>query len=335
MLLSDFDFSIPKNLIAKYPLPERQASRLLVVPDLSVSIFKDLHNFAKPNDVLVLNNSKVIKSRIIIDDIEIFLHQKLAENLWQAFVKPGKKITPNLCFNIDTHKLVIKDKLPDGQVVVELISDVDVFTFLDKYGQVPLPPYIKRMAEDLDQSRYQTLFAQVAGSVAAPTAGLHFTKELIAKFATKGVKICYVTLHVGAGTFLPIKVDNIERHSMHHENYSITQETADIINSAKQNNQRIIAVGTTTLRALESASKNAELCAQHASTNLFIKPGFKFNIVDMLVTNFHLPKSTLLILAAAFGGYENIKKAYLFAVENNFRFFSYGDANLIYRYDII
>ena len=335
MLLSDFDFIIPKNLIASYPLTERQDSRLLVVPDLSLRIFGDLHNFAKENDVLVLNDSKVIKSRIIIDDIEIFLHQRLKENLWQAFVKPGKKVTAGLCFNIDEHKLIIKDKLENGQAIVELISDIGVFDFLDKYGQMPLPPYIKRPASDIDQDRYQTVFAKIKGSVAAPTAGLHFSEKLIAKFLAKGVKICYITLHVGAGTFLPIKVENLCQHSMHHENYMVSQETADIINTAKRNNQKIIAVGTTALRALESASMDGELCALHASTDLFIKPGFKFNMVDMLVTNFHLSKSTLLILVAAFGGYENMKKAYEFAVKNNFRFFSYGDANLIYRHDLI
>jgi S-adenosylmethionine:tRNA ribosyltransferase-isomerase len=335
MLLSDFDFAIPKSLIAKYPLPDRQTSRLLVIPDLAVNVFENLADFVQPNDVLVLNNSKVIKSRIIIDEIEIFLHHQLDKNLWQAFSKPAKKVTLGSKFNIDEHKLIVKEKLDDGQVIVELISDMDAFSFLDKYGQMPLPPYIKRLADNTDDARYQTVFAKIKGSVAAPTAGLHFTKELIAQLLAKGIKICYITLHVGAGTFLPVKTEDIHQHKMHYENYSISQETADIINIAKQNNQKTIAVGTTTLRTLESSSSQGRVIAQNASTNLFVKPGFKFNVVDMLVTNFHLPKTTLLMLVAAFGGYGNIKKAYEFAVKNNFRFFSYGDANLIYRHDTI
>jgi S-adenosylmethionine:tRNA ribosyltransferase-isomerase len=337
--LEDFDFELPKELIAQDPLPLRDTSKLLVIKGqkLQSGTFTDIIDFLNPGDVLVLNDSKVVKSRIFVikghSNIELFFHKQIAESLWQAFAKPAKKISKNDVFDFGNTKLLVEQKLDSGEIIIrfDLKDDLDVLGFLEKFGQMPLPPYIKRSANEHDEQRYQTIFAQNPGSVAAPTAGLHFTTKLLEQIKAKGVKVAYVTLHVGAGTFLPIKVENIESHIMHYENYTIPHETANIINQAKQNNNRVIAVGTTTLRTLESAAQGNQVPAVSSSTNLFIKPRFKFQIADMLITNFHLPKSTLLLLVSAFGGYQNIRSAYEFAIQNNFRFFSYGDANLIYR----
>jgi len=304
---------------------------------LQTGLFSDVINFLNAGDVLVLNDTKVIKSRLFVHkngyEIELFLHKNLEQNIWQAFARPAKKIFIGDVFTVGDSQITIINKLESGEVVVrlDLQNGTSVFDFFEQCGCTPLPPYIKRSANPIDDKRYQTVFSNSPGSVAAPTAGLHFTDELLEQIKAKGVKICHITLHVGAGTFLPVKTEDIAAHKMHYENYSISSEVANAINLAKKNNNRIIAVGTTALRAMESASHNGLLLAKNASTDIFIRPGFHFQIVDVLITNFHLPKSTLLMLVSAFAGYENIKAAYQFAISNSFRFFSYGDANLIYK----
>ena len=339
-------FELPEDLIANYPTTQRDKSKLLVLQNgqLKSLFFHDIIDFFQKGDVLVLNDSKVIKSRIIIDGkIEFFLHKKLNkelddqnifndDNTWLAFAKPSKKIKVNDVFDIVGNKLIVVEKLKRGEWVVSLELKTSTIDFFNQFGQIPLPPYIKREAEAIDENRYQTVYAKQGFSVAAPTAGLHFTDDLLDKIRVKGVEVVYVTLHVGAGTFLPIQVDNIDEHKMHYEAYSICKNTADVINEAKKSNAHIFACGTTTIRALESSCSNGLVKEiDNAQTNLFIKPGFNFQVVDRLITNFHLPKSTLLLLVAAFAGEENIKKIYTHAIENKFRFFSYGDASLIFR----
>jgi S-adenosylmethionine:tRNA ribosyltransferase-isomerase len=339
LTLADFDFELPQNLVAQEPIPNRDISRLLVIKGhaLEQSNFKSIVDFFNPGDVLVLNDTKVIKSRIFViknsKQIELFFHQQLEPNLWQAFAKPAKKIAIGDVFELADAKIIVIDKLCSGEIVVrvQIDSRMNIWDFFEQHGKMPLPPYIKRSAESYDDSSYQTVFAANPGSVAAPTAGLHFTEDLLNSLKNKGVKICYITLHVGAGTFIPIKAENIESHQMHYENYSVTQETAELINNAIRDRRNVIAVGTTTLRTLESCCEHGLVIAKTANTNIFIKPGFNFQIADMLITNFHLPKSTLLLLVSAFAGLEEIKNAYAFAISNNFRFFSYGDANLIYK----
>ena len=338
MKLEDFDFHLPEQLIAQHPIQNRSSSKLLVLEQNSPTskTFDEIIDFFQAGDCLVLNDTKVIKSRIFPfgndQKLEIFLHQQIEENLWQAFAKPGKKFKIGQIFNFDQHRLIVEDKLADGQLLIRTqLDNCHIHSFLDQYGTLPLPPYIKRSADILDEQRYQTTFAKNAGSVAAPTAGLHFTQELLGRIRQKGVSICYVTLHVGAGTFLPIKVSQIDEHKMHSENCFVPEETVSLINTSKLNGKKIIAVGTTTLRTLESCAQNNLLTPGWLSTDIFIKPGFKFQIADILVSNFHLPKSTLLILVSAFAGYQNIQQAYDFAIKNHFRFFSYGDACLLHR----
>ncbi|AVP87607.1 S-adenosylmethionine--tRNA ribosyltransferase-isomerase [Candidatus Phycorickettsia trachydisci] len=331
--VSDLDFPLDTKQIALNPLEKRDESRLLVIKgqNLKEIVFKDIVDLFHPGDVLVLNNSKVIKSRIIVSlegkNIELFLHKQIEENRWQAFAKPAKKLSIGQVFSLGDNKIRVAEKLESGEVILELNLVLSSLEFFDQFGKIPLPPYIKRPSEKSDEEQYQTIFAANSGSVAAPTAGLHFTQEVLDKIKAKGAQVVYITLHVGAGTFLPIKSENVDDHEMHYENYEISQETAQIINDAK----RVVAVGTTTLRTLESSCEDGKVIAQKSSTNLFIKPGFKFHVVDLLITNFHLPKSTLLLLVWAFGGRNNMEKAYDYAVKNNFRLFSYGDTSLIYH----
>jgi S-adenosylmethionine:tRNA ribosyltransferase-isomerase len=339
MQLADFDFHLPKNLIAQEPLLHRTASRLLVVNNglVNEQKFSNLIEHINKGDVLVLNDTKVIKSRLFVSKdghkIEIFLHKDLGNNLWQAFVGPAKKVAIGDIFILGPARLSAHSRLENGQMLfgLDLPGGVDVFSFFNEFGALPLPPYIKRSANSSDDERYQTVFANCQGSVAAPTAGLHFTDDILGQIRAKGATVCFVTLHVGAGTFLPVKAENIDSHKMHDEKYTVSAQVADLINQAKANGNKIIAVGTTALRALESCAFDGILHPCSSSTDIFIRPGFKFQIVQMLVTNFHLPKSTLLMLVSAFAGFENIKKAYNFAITNEFRFFSYGDANLLYQ----
>lgn len=340
MKLSDFDFDLPQELIAQTPPEKRGDSKLLVVSpedEYTVTQFSHISHFLREGDLLVFNDSKVIKAKLELHKndsvIDLNLNRPITDNVWHGFTRPAKKLEEGDEFAFGEHIVVINKKLGMGEVEVEfrlaggLASLEDVYDFLDVFGEIPLPPYIKRDGPDImDEERYQTIYSNALGSVAAPTAGLHFTDEIFVDLHKKNIEMAFVTLHVGAGTFLPVKTEDIHEHKMHYESYFIDQEEADKINKAKAENRRIIAVGTTALRTLESAALKGELSEDNGDTNLFITPGFDFKIVDAMITNFHLPKSTLLMLISAFAGYNKIKAAYKFAINNRFRFFSYGDA---------
>jgi S-adenosylmethionine:tRNA ribosyltransferase-isomerase len=337
MDISLFDYELDKDLIAQFPCSPRDSSRLLSCLD---NIPKDF-NFNKlpeilnSGDVLVINNTKVIPSRLFGKrdnvNIEVTLHLKVKRNQWRAFVKPGKKCRVNdeLVFK-DRLKAIVIEKFIEGDLLLEFNKDEkDLLRAVNNQGVMPLPPYIKREYHLVDdKSDYQTIFASNEGAVAAPTAGLHFTDKLIYKLEKKGIIISPVTLHVGAGTFLPVKVENVLNHKMHEEWGSLDLNASEIINNAIVNKKRIIALGTTSLRILETIAmkNNGKIIPWSGLTNLFITPGFKFNIVDLLITNFHLPKSTLLMLVSAFYGRENLFNAYDYAIKKKYRFFSYGDS---------
>lgn len=340
MKTSFFDFSLPPERIAAQPVSPRDAARMLVVSD-NVYDKKILNilEYLKAGDVMVFNNTKVIPARLFAKrgnaDIEILLHKKIGQGKWQCFARPAKrlKIGDQVRFS-DDFMANVEHKFDDGQVLLNfLYSDAEFWQKLEKYGSMPLPPYIERnrAADISDNASYQTVYAKHAGSVAAPTAGLHFTEELLAKIETAGVHIVYVTLHVGGGTFLPVKVDDISQHVMHSEYAEVSDDTAKIINSAKKEGGRVIAVGTTSVRTLESVADAAGILHKFSGeTNIFITPGYKFKLVDMMLTNFHLPKSTLFMLVCAFSGIEKMKKAYAHAIEEKYRFYSYGDACLLF-----
>ena len=337
MDISLFDYELDKDLIAQFPCSPRDSSRLLSCLD---NIPKDFHFKKLPDilnsgDVLVINNTKVIPSRLFGKrdnvNIEVTLHIKVKRNQWRAFVKPGKKCRVNdeLVFK-DRLKAIVIEKFIEGDLLLEFNKDEkDLLQAVNDQGVMPLPPYIKRDNHLVDdKSDYQTIFASSEGAVAAPTAGLHFTDKLINELEKKGIIIAPVTLHVGAGTFLPVKVENVLNHKMHEEWGSLDLNTSELINNAIVNKKRIIALGTTSLRILETIAikNNGKIIPWSGYTNLFITPGFKFNIVDLLITNFHLPKSTLLMLVSAFYGRENLFKAYDYAIKKKYRFFSYGDS---------
>ena len=337
MDISLFDYELDKDLIAQFPCSPRDSSRLLscldnVPKDFN---FKKLPEILNSGDVLVINNTKVIPSRLFGKrdnvNIEVTLHLKVKRNQWRAFVKPGKKCRVNdeLVFK-DRLKAIVIEKFIEGDLLLEFNKDEkDLLRAVNNQGVMPLPPYIKREYHLVDdKSDYQTIFASNEGAVAAPTAGLHFTDKLIYKLEKKGIIIAPVTLHVGAGTFLPVKVENVLNHKMHEEWGSLDLNASEIINNAIVNKQRIIALGTTSLRILETIAmkNNGKIIPWSGLTNLFITPGFKFNIVDLLITNFHLPKSTLLMLVSAFYGRENLFNAYDYAIKKKYRFFSYGDS---------
>ncbi len=342
MDISLFDYELDKDLIAQFPCSPRDSSRLLSCLD---NIPKDF-NFNKlpeilnSGDVLVINNTKVIPSRLFGKrdnvNIEVTLHLKVKRNQWRAFVKPGKKCRVNdeLVFK-DRLKAIVIEKFIEGDLLLEFNKDEkDLLRAVNNQGVMPLPPYIKREYHLVDdKSDYQTIFASSEGAVAAPTAGLHFTDKLINELEKKGIIIAPVTLHVGAGTFLPVKVENVLNHKMHEEWGSLDLNTSELINNAIVNKKRIIALGTTSLRILETIAikNNGKIIPWSGFTNLFITPGFKFNIVDVLFTNFHLPKSSLLLLISAFAGSEKVKLAYEEAINNRYRFFSYGDVSLLYK----
>jgi len=343
MKLSDFDYHLPDELIAQHPPTERTASRLLHLDGVTGAIhdhtFRDLPSLLRANDLLVFNNTKVIKARLhgrkeTGGSAEVLIERVLENNAPQSSTalahiraskspKPGSRI-------IFAHNIVA--------TMVRRVEDLfelhfeggeSVHDVLEKIGEVPLPPYITHQADTIDESRYQTVYAKHAGSVAAPTAGLHFDESLLHKIDALGVASAYVTLHVGAGTFQPVRDDDIAKHVMHSERYHVPLQTVDAVAAAKAAGGRVIAVGTTSMRTLEAASISGALLAQQAETQIFIKPGYKFKTVDRLITNFHLPKSTLMMLVAAFAGRENMVNAYRYAVEHRYRFFSYGDAMLI------
>lgn len=339
MKLSDFDFDLPSNLIAQKPTNKRDQSSLILPSENNKIVkFANIIDYLNPGDLLVFNDSKVINAKLTLDKsgkkININLNKPSSnKNSWRAFAKPAKKLSIGDEFYFNDHKLIITNKFDFGEIEVTFIlNGVEIFDFLDQYGQVPLPLYIKREeSTKQDFSRYQTVYSRVEGSVAAPTAGLHFSSELLQKIKTKNVEIQFVTLHVGAGTFLPVKTENIKDHKMHSEYSHIDSQTAAAINKAKSEGRRIISVGTTALRSLESFSENGKLYAGIKETDIFITPGYKFQIVDALVTNFHLPKSTLFMLVCAFYGMDEMKKLYKHAISNKMRFFSYGDAMMIYN----
>lgn len=338
MKLSDFTYELPKELIAQHPAEPRDHARLMVYDkktgDVAHHYFYDLVDELQSGDVLVFNDSKVIPARLFGHRIptggkvEVLLLTPCGEDTWEVLVKPGKKALPGTQLAFEGGMTAdILDKTDFGGRIVKFNYDGVFDDIIDTIGEMPLPPYIHEKLEDKEQ--YQTVYAREKGSAAAPTAGLHFTEKLLKKIRDKGVQEVFVTLHVGLGTFRPVEEENIEDHEMHSEFYSITPEAAAVVNRAKMEGRRVIAVGTTSIRTLESAGTSGELKAGSGWTNIFIYPGFTFHIVDALVTNFHLPESTLLMLISALSEREKILKAYEIAVQEQYRFFSFGDAMFI------
>ncbi len=335
---SSYYYDLPEELIAQTPIEPRDHSRLLVYNKTDKTIthkhFYDIIDYLNEGDVLVVNNSKVIPCRLIGKKdtgatIEVFILKKLNGTDWEALVKPGKRCKKGTIVTFsDKLKCEIQDETDFGGRIVHFIFEGTFETVLSQVGTMPLPPYIKEKLKD--QNRYQTVYSKIDGSAAAPTAGLHFTDELLAKIKAKGVKIAEVLLHVGLGTFRPVKCDNILEHDMHSEYYEVTEETASLINETKQKGGRVIAVGTTSVRVLESATEDGKLIAKTGNTKIFIYPSYKFKMVDTLITNFHLPESTLIMLVSAFAGYEDTMNFYKEAVEERYRFFSFGDSMIIY-----
>ncbi len=340
MTTDDFDYQLPEELIAQTPLKVRDSSRLMVLDKINGNVehksFRNIIDYLESGDTLVLNDTKVLPARLIGEKvstgavIEILLLKSICEDNWECLVKPARRIKVGTVVSFGNGKLkaeCIAEK--DGGIRhFRLLYSGILMEVLDELGTMPLPPYIHEKLED--QTRYQTVYAKEVGSAAAPTAGLHFTKELLEEVKNKGVNITYITLHVGLGTFRPVSVSNIEKHEMHSEYYSMKKDTADLLNKTKKNGHRIIAVGTTTTRTLETImSKNDSFVECSGWTNIFIYPGYKFKGIDCLITNFHLPKSTLVMLVSALAGRENILNAYKEAVTNKYRFFSFGDAMFI------
>jgi len=341
MKTSDFYFDLPKEQIAQDPLSDRSSSRLMVLNketgEIEHHVFTEIVDFISPGDCLVLNNTKVIPARLlgVKEDtgagVEIFLLKRINDNCWETLVRPGKKLRQGarVVFGDGILKAQIMEILEEGNRLVKFEYDGIFEEILDKLGEMPLPPYITHKLTD--KNRYQTVYAKYDGSAAAPTAGLHFTNELLEEVKKKGVRIAYVTLHVGLGTFRPVKVDDVTNHHMHSEFYQITKEAADIINETKKNGGKIICVGTTSCRTIESAAdESGHLEACEGNTDIFIYPGYKFKLLDNLITNFHLPESTLLMLVSALAGRDNVLNAYKVAVDNKYRFFSFGDAMFIW-----
>ncbi len=371
--ISDFDFDLPKELIAQHPTKERDGSSLLIClagASPTKNNFSNILDYIRPNDLIIFNDSKVINAQLTLykdkisnthnqcctlsscnnnqsrRKITINLYKQLDDSKWEAMGRPGKHLKTGDEFIFDNHKAILESK---GEILIFrfYLKDITLFEFLEKYGTPPLPPYIKRLEEiEEDKERYQSIFAKQPGSVAAPTASLHFSEKIIDGIKEIGAEICFVTLHVGAGTYMPIKGDDIENHVMHSEYASISKEVAAKINNAKSKGRRIIAVGTTSMRVLESFSnskKNAKekkldekydeqkIAINYGTqnTDIFIKPGYEFSIADILVTNFHLPKSTLFMLVCAFAGTQEMHNAYKYAIDEKMRFFSYGDAMLL------
>lgn len=340
MKTDDFDYELPENLIAQTPLKDRASSRLLVLNKITGKIehkeFHDIIDYLKAGDVMVINDTKVIPARLIGNKedtnaiIELLLLHDLGNDEWETLSRPQKrlKVGTIISFGDGVLKAEVTKIMDEGITHVKLLYSGILYEILDQLGEMPLPPYIHEKLNEKD--RYQTVYAKNIGSAAAPTAGLHFTKELMEKIKEKGIIIVPVTLHVGLGTFRPVNVEDVTKHKMHIEFYQMTKETADILNQAKKENRRIIAVGTTSTRTLETIqNKYNEFRECSGNTDIFIYPGFKFKAIDAQITNFHLPKSTLIMLVSAFAGKENIMNAYKEAVKCEYRFFSFGDAMLI------
>lgn len=340
MKTSDFYYDLPKELIAQTPVEPRDSSRLMTIDRLTGKIghkhFYDIIDCLNEGDCLIANDSRVLPARIFGTkdetgaSVEFLLLRQISGNRWETLCKPGKKakVGARFSFGDGIMNAEVVEVRDDGNRIVDFDCHENFFSTLDKIGQMPLPPYITEKLED--KERYQTVYSHELGSAAAPTAGLHFTEELMDKIREKGVKIAYVTLHVGLGTFRPVKVDDVTKHKMHSEHYEIPRETAEIINETKKNGGRVIAVGTTSCRTLESvATEFGEIKACDGFTDIFIYPGYEFKVLDGLITNFHLPESTLIMLVSAFAGYDNIMNAYKTAVDERYRFFSFGDAMVI------
>lgn len=340
MKLSDFYYDLPQELIAQDPLEDRSSSRLMVLDKnngkIKHEIFHDIKKYLKNGDLLVINDTKVIPARLFGTKkdtgakIEVLLLKRKENDNWEVLVKPGRKAKPGtvISFGDGLLECEVMDVVDDGNRIIHFNYEGIFEEILDKLGEMPLPPYITHKLKD--KNRYQTVYAKHEGSAAAPTAGLHFTNELLAEIKDMGVNIAHVTLHVGLGTFRPVKVDEITDHHMHSEYYNITKEAADLINETKKKGGRVISVGTTSSRTLESAAdENGMIKESSGWTEIFIYPGYKFKVVDCLITNFHLPESTLLMLVSALAGRENIMNAYKEAVEEKYRFFSFGDAMFI------
>ncbi len=341
MKTADFYYDLPEELIAQDPLEDRSSSRLLLLDkgsgERKHKVFHDIIEYLHPGDCLVINNTKVIPARLIGEreetggKVEVLLLKRKENNIWETLVKPGKKARPGtrLSFGGGLLKAVVMDVVEEGNRLIQFEYEGIFEEILDRLGQMPLPPYITHQLQD--KNRYQTVYAKYEGSAAAPTAGLHFTKELLAKIEEKGVRIANVTLHVGLGTFRPVKVEDVTKHHMHTEYYQVTQEAADIINETKDSGGRVICVGTTSCRTIESAAnEDGRVEAKEGDTSIFIYPGYSFKVLDCLITNFHLPESTLLMLVSALVGKEHIMDAYREAVLERYRFFSFGDAMFIY-----
>ncbi len=341
MDVQQFDFNLPERLIAQHPLEDRTASRLLVLEKQTGEIhhkqFLDLIGYLQAGDVLVLNDSRVLPARLIGEkagtgaNIEVLLLKSLGDDRWETLVKPGKRMKPGteVIFGGGLLRCVCEDVTETGGRIVRFLYEGIFYEILDKLGTMPLPPYIHARLDD--RERYQTVYARERGSAAAPTAGLHFTSEYLRQIEEKGVTIAYITLHVGLGTFRPVSADTVEEHVMHAEYYEIPAETAEAIATAKANGKRVIAVGTTSCRTLETvgSQNGGKVVASSGWTDIFIYPGYRFHVIDGLLTNFHLPKSTLVMLVSALAGRENVLRAYEAAIQHEYRFFSFGDAMLI------
>jgi S-adenosylmethionine:tRNA ribosyltransferase-isomerase len=344
MRTDDFDYRLPPELIAQTPLPERISSRLLHLNgasgEIKQSLFSDLPNYLRAGDLLVFNDTRVIKARLLGRKVsggavEVLVERVLDEHHVLAHLRASKAPKPGgeLLLAGELRATMIERR---GELFhLRFDSNDSVLNLLERHGAVPLPPYIAHEPDHMDERRYQTVYAKEPGAVAAPTAGLHFDDQLLETLRGMGVHIAYVTLHVGAGTFQPVRVENLSDHVMHSEWYDVPRKTVAAIERAIENGSRITAVGTTTLRALEGAAVGGRLQNGFGETNIFILPGFRFNVVERLITNFHLPKSTLLMLVSAFAGIENVRRAYAFAIKDRYRFFSYGDAMLIDRADLL
>ncbi len=338
MKTQDFDFHLPEHLIAQHPTSERSASKLLHLNAQSGEIIDDMFlgfpEHCAENDLLIFNDTRVIKARLFGKKatggaIEVMIERVINNHEAHALIRASRapKVGSHLVL-ADTINAEVIGRT-DDLFHLKFLSDAPIFDLLEQYGNLPLPPYITHNADETDESRYQTVFAKHAGAVAAPTAGLHFDETILQRLKDKGVQIAYITLHVGAGTFQPVKVDDIAEHKMHSEIYHIPEETVTLIHKARTQGGKVTAIGTTALRALESAAQHGDLTAGSQETDIFITPGYTFKVVDRLLTNFHLPKSTLLMLVSAFAGFDYIKNAYQHAVEKEYRFFSYGDAMLL------
>ena len=335
---SDFDYHLPENLIAQVPLSERSASRLLVVDpardNLSDGWFRDIQTLLNAGDLLVFNNTRVIPARLFGQKesggkVEVMVERVLNDQTLLAHIRSSKSPKPGSRLILENNVYCTMSERRDDLFLLVQQSDIGWFELLESYGHMPLPPYIQRKDDDDDRERYQTVYARKPGAVAAPTAGLHFDQKQIQALQELSVKTAYITLHVGAGTFQPIRVDNIDDHVMHAEQVEVSADVCDLIRQTKASGHRVVAVGTTVVRSLEAAAARDELAAFCDDSQIFIKPGFEFKVVDAMITNFHLPKSTLLMLVSAFAGTELMRQAYQHAVDQQYRFFSYGDAMFI------